>query len=411
MTFPPPTEKQARVIWLAATGLAVAVLVGLLVALVWGLGRVLQILSPVLWPLAIAGVIVYLLDPVVDRFEKTGLPRVVSIICVFGIALLLVAAVFGSVVPQIVSETRQFVSHVPEYSAKLEQRIETWIENPPPLIQKILKRAAPPAETSIAATNSETISTTTTNVAGNVAKENTSQLNGALDQKTLQSAKDWLANALPKIGRWLFGQVGRMASWFGFLVGLALVPVYAFYLLLERRGIESSWTDYLPVADSKFKDELVFVLRSINGYLIAFFRDQVLVAMCDAVLYTTGFLIIGLQYASLIGAAALVLTMIPFLGAITICVTALIIAVVQYGDWLHPLLVLAVFAVVQSLEGLVISPRIMGGRVGLPPLAIIIAVMAGTTLLGGLLGGVLAIPLTAVLRVLLARYVWKKRVA
>jgi predicted PurR-regulated permease PerM len=216
---------------------------------------------------------------------------------------------------------------------------------------------------------------------------------------------------LPKVGRWLFGQVGRVASWFGFLAGLALVPVYAFYLLLERRGIESSWTDYLPVADSNFKDELVFVLRSINGYLIAFFRGQVLVAMCDAVLYTTGFLIIGLPYAILIGASALALTMIPFLGAITICVTALIIAVVQYGDWLHPLLVLAVFAVVQTLEGLVISPRIMGGRVGLHPLAIIIAVMAGTTLLGGLLGGVLAIPLTAVLRVLLARYVWRKREA
>ena len=134
-----------------------------------------------------------------------------------------------------------------------------------------------------------------------------------------------------------------------------------------------------------------------------------MVAMCDAGLFTTGFLIIGMPYAILIGASALALTMIPFLGAITICVTALIIAVVQYGDWLHPLLVLAVFAVVQTLEGLVISPRIMGGRVGLHPLAIIIAVMAGTTLLGGLLGGVLAIPLTAVLRVLLARYVWKKR--
>jgi predicted PurR-regulated permease PerM len=116
-----------------------------------------------------------------------------------------------------------------------------------------------------------------------------------------------------------------------------------------------------------------------------------------------------LPYAVLLGAAAVLLTMIPFLGAITICFTALIIAFVQYGDWLHPALVLAVFAVVQSLEGLVISPRIMRGRVGLHPLAIIIAVMAGTTLLGGLLGGILAIPLTAAMRVVMARYVWKRR--
>jgi predicted PurR-regulated permease PerM len=103
--------------------------------------------------------------------------------------------------------------------------------------------------------------------------------------------------------------------------------------------------------------------------------------------------------------------MIPFLGAIALCVTAVVIAIVQYGDGLHPLLVLGVFGVVQALEGLVISPRIMGDRVGLHPLAIIIAVMAGTTLLGGLLGGILAIPLAAVLRVLMARYVWRKHPA
>jgi len=110
----------------------------------------------------------------------------------------------------------------------------------------------------------------------------------------------------------------------------------------------------------------------------------------------------------LIGASAIVLTIIPFLGAIIICLTALMIALVQFGDWLHPLLVLAVFALVQTLEGLVISPKIMGGRVGLHPLTIIIAVMAGTTLLGGLLGGILAIPLTAALRVVMFRYVWKR---
>ena len=78
---------------------------------------------------------------------------------------------------------------------------------------------------------------------------------------------------------------------------MALVPVYAFYFLLEKRGISSRWTDYLPVADSGFKNELVFVLNSINNYLITFFRGQVLVAICDGMLYGTGFLIIGLPYA------------------------------------------------------------------------------------------------------------------
>lgn len=410
MNLPSPTEKQARIIWLALTGLAIATLAGLVVLLIWGLGRVLQILSPVLWPLAMAGVIACLLDPVVDLFERKGLSRTRSIVCVFGIALLIMAAVFGSIVPQIVNETRQLVRRIPDYSTKLEQRVEVWINNPPRLVQKLLEREAKPAETPDAATTPNPAATLTAAGATNgpAAVTNAPALfGGTLDQKTLQSATGWFAQALPRVGRWLFGQVGRVASWFGFLASLALVPVYVFYLLLEKRGIQSKWTDYLPVADSRFKDELVFILRSINGYLIAFFRGQVLVAVCDGVLYTAGFLVVGLPYAILLGAAAIALTMIPFLGAITVCATALVIAFVQYGDWLHPLFVLGVFAVVQTLEGLVISPRIMGGRVGLHPLAIIIAVMAGTTLLGGLLGGILAIPLAAVLRVLMARYVWK----
>ena len=153
----------------------------------------------------------------------------------------------------------------------------------------------------------------------------------------------------------------------------------------------------------------MFVVDAINRYLIAFFRGQVLVALCDSLLYTIGFLATGLNYAFLLGCAAVLLSMIPFLGAIILGLTALALAAVQFGDWLHPLLILGVFAVVQTLENLFISPRIIGDRVGLHPLVIIIAVMTGTTLLGGILGGVLAIPLAAALRVILFRYVWKVR--
>jgi predicted PurR-regulated permease PerM len=245
---------------------------------------------------------------------------------------------------------------------------------------------------------------TETNTATLPASGNSPGFGGIISEKTLQSATGWIKNFLPTAWAWL-------ATWFGILVGLALIPIYAFYLLLEKRGIQSKWTDYLPLKDSAFKDELVFILQSINDYLIAFFRGQVLVAICDGILYGIGFLIIGLPYAILLGAAAMVLTIIPFIGAVIIFVTAMIIALVQFGDWKHPLYVLAVFAVVQTLEGVVISPRIMKGRVGLHPLTIIIAVMVGTTLLGGVLGGVLAIPLTAVGRVLMARYVWKRPTA
>lgn len=412
MKFPPPTERQARVIWLALTGLAVAALVALVVALVWGLGHVLRMLSPVLWPIAVAGVIAYLLDPVVDFIERKGASRPRAILCVFGVALVIVAALFGSVVPQLINETRQLAVRIPAYAARVEQRSEYWLSHPPELVKRLLEReAGAKGSGGSAAAANEGAPAFPTNSPAPAAVESTdapSFLGGTLDNESLQTATRWLAGALPKAGYWLFGQFGRVASWFGFLAGMALVPVYTFYFLLEKRGISSRWTDYLPVADSGFKNELVFVLNSINNYLISFFRGQVLVAICDGILYGTGFLIIGLPYAVLIGAMAIVLTMIPYLGAIVTCITALVIAFVQFGDWQHPLLVLAVFGFVQTLEGLFISPRIMGGRVGLHPVTIIIAVMAGTTLLGGLLGGILAIPLTAALRVVMFRYVWKR---
>jgi predicted PurR-regulated permease PerM len=405
MSFHPPSRHQTHLYWTALSGLAIAVLVALVVVLVWGLGRVLDILSPVLWPLAVAGVIAYLLDPVVDYFERRGLSRARAIVSVFAIAIIIVAGALVNVVPPIVNQTREFAKRIPEIRAKVEQRVEKWADNPPAWFDKIFKSGAqsPEAAAPADSTNSAPDLSETSSAA---LPPNASRapLTGALNKTTIESATGWLAGFLPKASSWVF-------SWFGVLVGLALVPIYAFYLLLEKQGIQSKWTNYLPVKDSAFKDELVFILQAINDYLIAFFRGQVLVAICDGILYGVGFLLIGVPYAILLGAAAMVLTIVPFIGAVIIFVTAMIISLVQFGDWKHPLLVVAVFAIVQTLEGVVISPRIMKGRVGLHPLTIIIAVMVGTTLLGGLLGGVLAIPLTAVLRVLMARYVWKRPAA
>ncbi len=411
MSFPGPNKRQASLIWLALTGLAIAILIALAAALLWGLSWVTQILSPVLWPLAIAGIIACLLDPAVALIERKGATRPRAIAAVFGIALLVVAALFGSIVPQLVNETRQLGERVPAYAARLTERMEFLISNPPPWVQKLIERESKPAETPAraVATNENGLSLMTNGSPANSTAQQGPEkglFEAAMGQGKLETAAGWLAGVLRRAGAWLFG---RVASWFGILAGLALIPVYTFYFLLEKRGISSRWTDYLPVSDSVFKTELVFILNSINNYLIAFFRGQVLVAICDGILYCAGFLIIGLPYALLIGASAIILTIIPFLGAIVICLTALMIALVQFGDWLHPLLVLGVFGVVQTLEGLVISPKIMGGRVGLHPVTIIIAVMAGTTLLGGLLGGILAIPLTAALRVVMFRYVWKAR--
>ena len=471
MNFPPPTAFQARLIWAAATGLAAAALAGLVVALIWGLGQVLGILAPVLWPLAAAGVIAYLLDPVVDYLEQRRVPRTRAILFVFVLALLLVAAVIGSVVPRVVVETRELAQKVPVYATRLQQRVESWINDPPRLVRSLLRfmpsragtndvtttNALPPDATGLV-TNVTPQTRVATGAVSSVpvpamARGDAVETNGLrvwspgatdgpppatndtatataasgpqaarledfielarswgieLDPKLFTSATGWVTGVVQKVGSWVFGQVGRVASWFGMLVGLFLIPVYAFYFLLEKRGIKSKWAEYLPLTRSHLKDELAFVIGAINDYLIAFFRGQVLVAICDGVLYAIGFSLIGLPYAVLLGVVATALTLIPYIGAAITFATALVLAFVQYTDWLHPLMALGVYVIVQLLEGFVIQPKILGERVGLHPLTIIIAVITGTTLLGGILGGILAIPLTAALRVLMFRYVWRR---
>jgi predicted PurR-regulated permease PerM len=409
MNFPPPTERQARIIWTALTGLSIAALVGLVVVVVWGLGHVVRQFAQVLWPIAVAGVLACLLDPVVEFLTRKKVPRTRAIIMVFLMALVLLVGLLGSVVPQLVDEARQFASKVPDYKERVQNKIEQWSSQPPALLRKLL-HMKPPAEP--AAANLETNAVPTEIVRSTNAEPAivfAAPSGSAFDNETLRSASDWIARFLPRVGNWLSQVLGIVGSVFGIIAGLALIPIYAFYFLLEKQGISTHWRDYLPVRDSKFKDELVFVIGSINDYLVAFFRGQVLVAMCDGVLYTIGFLIIRLPYAMLIGVMATFLTIIPFLGAITTCLTALIIALLSFGDWKHPAMVMAVFLVVQALEGTVIQPKIMGERVGLHPVTIIIALLVGTTLLGGILGGILAIPLTAVLRVLMGRYVWRRR--
>ena len=368
MSLPSPSPQQARIFWLSVTGLALAVMLALVCLLVWVSGWVLSQLSSVLIPLAIAGVIAYLLDPVVDFLQARNIPRPRAIGLVFLMALALVLLLVGTVVPRLIVEVQDLATRIPTLGEQAWGNLQRWLQN---------------------------------STIGAKAKQAWSAELGADLQALLQKV-------IPTISNWVIARLSQAASWFGLLIGLSLVPVYVFYFLSEKKGISENWTAYLPVKESRLKDEAVFVITAINEYLILFFRAQILVAICDGILLTIGFAAMGLNYSLLFGMVAGLLSIIPYLGITLSIIPTVLLAAVQFGDWLHPLLVACIFVVVQLLEGYVISPKIMGERVGLHPLTIIIAVMVGTTLLGGVLGGILAIPLTASLRVLMFRYVWRK---
>jgi len=342
-------------------------------------------------------VIAYLLDPVVDWFQKKrGFKRQNSIILVFIIALLLVGGLVASVVPPLIEQTTKLTSDFPRIVKTFQDKVGS---GPAP---------NEPGDSQTTSTNAPAMPDWFEAIRERVKKI------GFVNEEVIEKMSGFAVNTVSAVSTWLLEQLKKITSLFGFLAGLALVPVYVFYFLLEKRGINQNWTDYLPVHDSWIKEEIVFVLRSINDCLVVFFRSQVLVAMCVGVLLTAGFLAIGLKYAVLLGVIAGLLSIIPYLGVALSIIPVFVLAMIQFvpddGGWLKPVLVLVVFAAVQVMEGLFISPKIIGDRVGLHPLTIIVAVMVGTTLLGGIIGGVLAIPLTAALRTVMFRYVWKDRV-
>jgi predicted PurR-regulated permease PerM len=184
------------------------------------------------------------------------------------------------------------------------------------------------------------------------------------------------------------------------------VPVYLFFFLKETATIKRRWSHFVPLKESNLKREVIETLNEMNGYLIAFFRGQVIVSIIDGVL--TGLLLwmIGLPYAFVIGIALAILGVMPFIGFLVTLIPALIIAAATWGDWQHPALVFAIFFVVQQIDGLFIQPKIIGDKVGLHPMSIIFSIFFWSLILGGFLGALLAIPLTASVKVLFTRYIW-----
>lgn len=233
------------------------------------------------------------------------------------------------------------------------------------------------------------------------------------DSPWLQQILQYFQEQLPTVAQrtWAFVQSSLTGVFgvFGFVFGLFMVPVYLFFFLKESPTIAHTWSRYLPLRKSEFKDELVIVLTEINAYLINFFRGQLVVSMIDGVLTAICLSILGLQFGFIIGLFLAIIGIIPWVG-LTICyISALVISFVQFNDLAHPIWVSVIFFIVQQIDGMVVAPRIVGNSVGLHPMTVIVSVFFWTLVLGGLLGALLAIPLTATVKVLMKRYVWERQ--
>lgn len=392
MAFPSPSEKQAKVLWFSLTALAIAVFLALLATMFYGVAWVLDRLSPVLLPLAVAGILAFLLNPLVDFFEHKmsakvsrlfynirNPKRVKAIILVFIIAVGIVSTVTLVVLRTVVPDVIQLGKDV--QIEQLEEGSRKWvIKHRESSWGKFMQLNQVDVD--------------------RIDFQNIIQANSTRLEKLTSNG---LADAISLIGM---------------IAGMALVPVYVFYFLLEAQTIQRKWSDYLPLKESKFKEEAVFVLESFNDCLVVFFRGQVLVAICVGLCLAIGFSIIGLPYGILLGLLAGIIGIIPYFGVIVSTVPVLLLSL-THGDQMGlfgnelgayaPVAALGVCVLVLFLEKTVIQPKIIGDRVGMHPVAVIISVLMGTTLVGGVIGGLLAIPVAMALRAVLFRYVWVKR--
>lgn len=411
-----PTVFQRNALWTAITAVSITIIGALSIGLIYLATQVMAFLQPILVPFAVAGVLAYLLEPGVEWLERRGLNRQRSVLLAFAVFTLAMGGLGWWIVVKLDDPAHHLADRVPVYYAKAQKAVIDFsakIEKDYDI--KLLPRtesAASPAPSSEAAP------------AGQGTASAVKEGNDAPDadfQALLRG--DWVKTTLPKVPGivWTFlrTSVGGFLGVFGFLLSFIIVPLYLYYFLIESANIQERWSDYLPLRASAFKDELVSCLNEINSYLVAFFRGQLFVSVINGIATGIGLMIVGLDFGLLIGLALCLAGIIPYLGIILCWIPAVIIASVQGGSswisadpwWVMPLVVTGVFALVQQVDALFITPRIVGEAVGLHPMTVIVSVFVWGLLLGGLLGAILAVPLTASVKVLFQRYVWRARIA
>lgn len=403
-----PTPYQKRTLWKALTGLATVILAAILVGIVWLTGQVLGYLQPVLVPLAVAGIIAYLLDPVVTKLMSKGLSRiraVITVFCGFVIAICIAAALVVPPLSQQIGKVLEKSEGEASFTEQALVKLEEFGDKD--FVQPILQWAKQPVDengNALVSPSSETIENTpfSQQKLGYLLNANASQISST-------------------IFRWLRGAT-KVFGILGYTIGFAMVPIYLFYFLRESASIKQHWHKYVPLKASKFKNEVIDALTEINSYLISFFRGQVLVALIDGLLVGIALMIFQLPHALIIGLFLGILGIIPFIGNILCMIPACVIAFIHFSSdnaphqwlgsspWAYVGAVIAIFLIVQQINSLVTAPKIVGDSVGLHPMTVIFSMLFWSLLLGGFLGALLAVPLTAAVKVLIRRYVWERKI-
>lgn len=353
------SPSQHRVVAGALTLLAALGSVALLIGAFIVLGQLVGFFSSVIWPLAVAGVLALILRPVVELFEKRlKLRRVSSVILLYAIFSLVVAGLLLAAVPPIVEQLIALIAYLPAFG---ESASKYFQDHYPQWIALAQKQLANPTVHQIVET-------------------------------AISEAKSLLPHALPS----LKAAGGGIIGLFAFVTHLAIVPVYLFFFLLARGEPVGKIGQHLTFLKPPVREDVVFLIKEFVSILESFFRGQILIGLILGVLLAFGFTLVGLKFGLVIGLVLGLLNIVPYLGTIIGLATVVPLAFFQPGGgWQLVGLVLLVKVIVQTIESWGVTPKIMGDRTGLHPVAIILAIFFWGTAFGSVLGMLLAIPLTA----------------
>lgn len=318
-----------------------------------GAGWLVYLLAPILTPFVAAALLAYLGDPLVDRLQKLRLGRTPAVALVFVLLFVLLISLLALVGPLIKAQVAVLAKQVPVYVR--------WLEGH--FLPRIIDFLG-------------------------IEKGDTELGLAAFLADNWQRASGYAGNALATVSR---GGGLIVTS----IINLFLVPVVTFYLLRDWDEIVQRAAALVP---DQRQTQVFALVRESDKVLGAFLRGQLLVMLGLAVIYTSGLALLGLDNALAIGVVAGLVSFVPYLGLFVGIVLAGLAAIVQTGSILTVALVVLVFVIGQMVEGMFLTPRLVGNRIGLHPVLVIFAVMAGGQLFG-FFGILLALPLAAVVSV------------
>mgnify|MGYP001160769360 FL=1 len=320
---------------------------------------IVYILAPILTPFLVAGVFAYLGDPIVDKLEDLRFTRTASVFVVFLIFIILILFFVFIIFPLIQNQISHLLKKIPSIIDWIYIEVSPWL--------------------------SQTFSLESNAI-------NLDNIKKSLIQHW-ESFGSFFGTFLLKI----FSSAQLLIIWLSYAL---LIPIVTFYLLRDWDILITKISQLIP---RKHISVITKLSYECNAVLAEFFRGQLIVISVQSVFYSSALWFIGLEFSLLIGLIAGIVSFIPYLGVLVGIVIASIAAFLQFHEILPVIYVFIVFGAGQILEGMILTPLLIGERIGLHPIAVIFAVMAGAQLLG-LFGMIIALPVAAIILVLLKYY-------